>query len=597
MKKMKKLDIAENSEFLEKDLNSAGLLSKKRQKKVKTKSKSKLSFSFSKMMILVRMLLQDKLKISFKANKKRAIIKIVSLVIIFAVLCAISFAFYEICILLNIFSVLKYVPLTVPSFLMAILFVLNIVSAIFGLTKTLYYSEDNKIMVTYPCSGSTIYFARLITYFVNEYIKNFTIQIPLLIGFMVVMGAPIYTYVGLFIAFIFISAFEVLLAALISIPMYYITLFLKRHNLVRTLVVIVLYLAALAFVVWLVLLIPDELDIFTNWGPYWNAMMSFLNGYKTYASPLYYLTMMAVGYLNGFSYKAFCLEGLYTFLVVIGAIAILFIVSIFVINPIYFKLSTSSFEFETKVSKVRQMNIKHGYIYTQLKKEILLFGEEGSTILSFLGSFVLLPLIIMLINKIFGGMNTNSLGNILVQIVNLLVMMLIALNANTAIASAFSKEGNAFFMDRTYPKRSYYLLLSKMICPMVIGTISLLLSGYIYYNFYGASHNMTYAYGLLLSIGVIFFYIGHMLYSAGLDFTNLSSNFINDGSTPKSVKSSTLLGFVLAILMVVLFYFFLTEETIWAYAKVILFGFIYLGVNIVLFIYKAKLLFKEGNLE
>lgn len=131
---------------------------------------------------------------------------------------------------------------------------------------------------------------------------------------------------------------------------------------------------------------------------------------------------------------------------------------------------------------------------------------------------------------------------------------------------------------------------------MVIGELSLFISCIIIYSLYGASANYPIS---LLNIFVLFFalsfiYIGHMLYSAGLDFTNIKSNFLNDGTTPKQFKTSTILAFIIPFAIMGLFYLYIGDGST-AYLKIMIIGIIYLIINIVLFIFKAKLLFKEGD--
>ena len=111
---------------------------------IEKKNKARLSFSIKKFFILFKMLLQDKTKISFKANKKQSLIKLLSLAILFVLLCAISFMFYQVSMLLNIFAATRYVPQSVPTFFMSFLMIFGFISLVSGLNKTLYYSKDNK---------------------------------------------------------------------------------------------------------------------------------------------------------------------------------------------------------------------------------------------------------------------------------------------------------------------------------------------------------------------------------------------------------------------------------------------------------------------
>lgn len=560
------------------------------------KNKKRVSFSIKSFFILFKMLLQDKTKISFKANKKQSIIKILSIVFLFVLLAAISFLFYQISMLLNIFAATRYVPQSVPTFFMTFLLIFGFISLVSGLNKTLYYSKDNQIMITYPCSGSTIFFARLAAYGINEYIRNISIQIPLLIGYMISMNASIIMYFWLFVAFFIITIFEILLASLFSIPVYYVSRFLKSHTTLRTILYFIFYLAVIGIVTYLVLLIPNNIDIFTNVGTYYGYIRNFLNAFIIYASPFYYLNIFACGQLFMFSFQAFSLTGLYTGITLIGIAIILFVFVLFLVNPLYFKLASSSFEFESKINKKEEKNIKHNYYLSQIKKELLLIENDNSVIIQSLGAFIFLPLLILLINKIFGGMNVNGFGNTLVMMSNIAIILLIALNANSIISTAYSTEGSTFALNRSYPKKSYYLLFSKVIIPMTIGLISLFISCIIIYFLYGKDSNFPVSINniFILFFALSFIYIGHMLYSAGLDFTNIKSNFINDGTTPKQFKTSTLLAFIIPFVLMGLFYLYIGDGNS-AYLKIMIIGIIYFVLNVVLFIFKAKLLFKEGD--
>ena len=149
--------------------------------------KAGYAFDFKQFIILIRMLLQDKLKINFKTNFKQSIIKIVTIIAVFAGLTAVSYVLYYVAELLHLFAVLSYIPLSVPSFISTVIFFISFLALIAGLTKVLYFSADNRILITYPCKGSTIFFARLAVYFINELIRNLVIQVPLFLGYMLVM--------------------------------------------------------------------------------------------------------------------------------------------------------------------------------------------------------------------------------------------------------------------------------------------------------------------------------------------------------------------------------------------------------------------------
>ena len=553
--------------------------------------KERYGFNFAHFLTLVKMLLQDKLKISFKANKKQSIIKIVSFVVGFIVLTAASWLLYYIVQLLHLFSVLSYIPLTVPSLISTVIFVLAFLGAIFGLTRTLYYSNDNRLMITYPCNGNTIFLARLFVYFVNEVIRNSVIQIPLFLGYMIVMNFPLYMIIWLIIGIVLVTLVEVLIASLISIPVYYANRFLEKFSLIKSFIglfIILIFVGGISYVVYL---IPESIDIFTNWGPYFRRIQAFLNGYGTYCSPFYFLTQFLIGNLNGFVVQPFTLTTLYVGLVLIGSIALLFGLCLLVVNPIYFKLASESFEFESDTTFISKRVKKRRYVNSQIHKELLLFLKDPNYSTSIIGSFIFLPIILTLMNKLYGAMNVNHFGDYIVSCVNVLVILIIALNSNSVVAKSYSDEGNAFKYNLVYPKNSYFLLFSKNIIPFSIGTISILISCFLF----GFLKDVGVVEVTLMFFGIIFIYLAHMLFASQLDFCSITSQFSRSSAQTKAQRVISITAFVIPIILVLLFFLYLNDNILTAYIKLLVLGIIIFAISLWIYILRVKLVYQEGN--
>jgi hypothetical protein len=122
---------------------------------------------------LVAMLLSDTLKLSFnsKSARKASIIRIVTSVLIFAVLTALGVLFYRLSSMFGIFSLLSFIPEAVPSFLSLVVLVFALINSIVSLVTTLYFSPDNRLMITYPCRGSTVFLARLFVFYIKEVVR------------------------------------------------------------------------------------------------------------------------------------------------------------------------------------------------------------------------------------------------------------------------------------------------------------------------------------------------------------------------------------------------------------------------------------------
>ena len=554
-------------------------------------SKKKEGFSFRKCYVVFRMLLQDKTKISFKGNLKRSLIKLFSLLLLFAALTAISYLFYFLVIQFNIFAVIPYVPLAVPSLIMAFLMVFGFFSLLSGLSKSLFNSPDNKILLTYPCSGSTIFFARLMVYFVYEAGRNIFIQVPLLLGFMITMGAPFYMFAYVFPSFIFLSLFLVMLASVLALPYYLISSFLSKRKWLQLPLVSAIAIFLCALFVYIIVSLPDTVDIFTNWGYYFRIIQNVVNGYETYASPFYYLTNFVIGDLSGFSYKPFPIESLYVFLFLVGSIALLSLFIYFVLNPYYLRLSSIQGREKNKSNKEGK-NIALSPWKSQLRKELLLLkGGESSSLSPYVAAFLLLPFLCLGLGKFFHGMRLSSLGEVYVETMMLLTILLITLASTTALTHSFSDEEGAYLLTRSYPRNNRLFILSKMAVPGAMGLTSILAS----IICYGAIYELGIGESIFLGLALALLFLGSCLVALFLDFVHPQSKFLQDGSRSKAEKGSTLLAFVLSIAVSALFYLYRIDGGLSSYIKLFAIGAIYFAITASIFALKAKYEGKEDK--
>ena len=85
-------------------------------KKIKERRlKDRFGIDWASFRIITRMLLVNTLNLDFRTKTKQAVIKLTSAVIGFVVFVAISFGFFFFASKFNIFSILAFVPESVPS--------------------------------------------------------------------------------------------------------------------------------------------------------------------------------------------------------------------------------------------------------------------------------------------------------------------------------------------------------------------------------------------------------------------------------------------------------------------------------------------------
>lgn len=552
---------------------------------------------------LVHMLLSDRMKLSFKTNTKESIIRVALSIIGFAAITAVCYGIYFVFGMFHIFSLLGYTPLEVPSILTNFILLLTLFGSIFGLVDMLYLSPDNRLMITYPLKNSTVFLARLFVYFISLYVRILTTIGPIILAFLIGHGFPWYMMIWMFFALFLITIALTLVAAALSIPGYYVVMFLKRNSLVASIVYLVIFVVAVVFVVWLLNLIPDQIDIFKNWGPYFTKIQVGLNWYKAHMLPLYDLTVFVTGDFDGFHVTPFPISTFYVFLSLAGIDAVFGVVTFMAVNPMYLKLASQSFEFENDKTFSRIHNRPRPWLFGQMAKEAVLVTKNPNSTVSIFAMFVFLPFLIAVMNKIFGAMNTNTRGNLFVTCANVLIIMLVSFNANASISGMYSEEGRAFQLNRTYPRSQTVILTSKLVIPAIIGIVSIVVSCSVYgainigkTDIYGNIWTMP-SYVPLMTIGLICFYVGHMLFAAALDFTASEKNFAAKTGETKNQRIIFATSFVLAVFETVIFYMMLQDSfsRFQAYLKLMLIGIGFLILNIILYVKKVKYLYQEGD--
>ena len=70
---------------------------------------------------------------------------------------------------------------------------------------------------------------------------------------------------------------------------------MKRHNVIAVIAASLFFIGLVGLVSWIVSLLPNKIDLFSSWGPYFNQIQSALNFYTNRLSFFYNLTLMFDG--------------------------------------------------------------------------------------------------------------------------------------------------------------------------------------------------------------------------------------------------------------------------------------------------------------
>ena len=565
---------------------------------------NKIKEIWRKMKPLVFFQLSDKLDFGWMKSKKNAIRKVVFAVLKFTIIVGAISLLLWLFNFLGIINSAEMVDLYVMFF--TLIMALLLLSNTHHLMKSLYYAEDNKLLVTFPVSSTMLFFSKILDFFIFDFIKNLSLLIPVSFGFAVggiILGQiEIGTVFWLLIPLVLASAIIVLLASLLSVPYLYIYRLFKLVPVLELISLLIITVLIIIGIVSVINLIPEDIDLIRQWPAMRNTAQNFISVLCDKVLPFTFVVRMMFG-KHGSNYLGYRLVGscFVDFSILLGIFAVLIVICYFAIKPFFFYMMTKSFEFEKNIVDEPKPNKRHRRYLTFINKELILSIRDIDISGSFLLIYILAPIMLFFINNVYSSISTDLDGNMMVFAFNILLMLLPYLASNSVIATIYSREGRAAYMKKTKPISLVFPLSSKVFVYIICSIISIVACGFIFGN-YAAATDLEPACPVLLTISICFLQIGHMFYSATLDIMNpQNESYATTGSSENNQNEnrSTIVAFVGSIIFALLGYFFMTEshlhDTVYivAFVKLLLISIVVAGAAFYLFVRKIEAYYYE----
>ena len=504
------------------------------------------------LLTLVKMQLKEKL--NFKRLEVEGVsafnilVSIVAAVLKFALVTAVFAVILFVVNYLGLFSYNQTTPTTVMSIAFAIMMIASLVSCTINLTNSMYYSRDNAILLTLPCRPVQVFLSKLIIFYAYELKRSFEFIVPLFIAFYILHGYPVLAYIWLIICFVFISLFTVALATLISIPAMWISNIFRQNRYLQIGTIITIVTAVVIALFYVISLIPENLDLLATMPVTMNRIKAWLAGtYIENFGAYHRFTLMFLG-VSGQSLLSLFPTAitLGRFAILLGFDAVLLTLGMALVLPLFYKMASTPFEYLKKSVKPRKNRATHKKLSTFFT-EMIIAIKNPSRMFSNVGVMISIPLLTFLLNKIFLAMNTDELGNSMVVAFNVLIILLVALNANASAASIYSRDGRAAYLIKTQPTNPAIILFSKLLPDALFCTVSLLATLVVLL----ISTELGVINVILLILGIIFIYFAHLLYCAELDIMNpqyeIYATVGASDSNPNETKA-TLSAFLIAFI-------------------------------------------------
>lgn len=529
---------------------------------------------------LTMMQLGDKLDLRFLHQKNKLLLKILYKVLAVGLLTG---------VILGLLFLLKnslFISVDAKLFIFVITFLqlISIVSATGGLTTSMYLAKDNQLLFSFPAKHNEIFLSKLSVFFVYELLRNISFLIPFIIayGLFASNGGVWWGYWLLIpLALFLLSIIPVLIAVLLSIPVMFITKWLKENPLYAGVALLGTLVGVFTLVLKFLQLIPKNIRFVAMYHTIFQQINLGINWVVNHS--LYYVNIAGI-FLNN---KLFL-----NLLLIIAIFGTVGTIAYLLARPLYFKMAISSYEFSNKKKYASKVSKEKGPFASYANKEFKLLIRSTD---SLIGNFVYLfslPFVLFVFNALMGAFNIRESGSYMLLSFNILIGLILLLSSNTSSATAFSKEGSQFYLLKIAPIAIKKQAIAKILFNVLISTFILILTCVAIAfatNIDGLNMFMIFMLFLLVDIT-------HIVWSLEIDMMNPDFKEFetsDNAKESKNIKSSISIGLVLSIVVALISYglFVINMSTAWI--KILIIAGIFLAIRIYLFINRLNIYFKE----
>jgi hypothetical protein len=256
---------------------------------------------------------------------------------------------------------------------------------------------------------------------------------------------------------------------------------------------------------------------------------------------------MFLGEIYDIIYVSFnAADTIYRFLILLGMTVGCLAVGMVIVLPIFYKMASTPFEYLKKSVKPKK-NVVHSKKLTTFFTELIASIKKPARSFSNVGILISIPLLTFLLNRLFYAMNTDEMGDSLVITFNVMIILLIALNANTTASSIYSRDGRAAYLIKTQPTNPDILLFSKLMPDAIYCILGLIATTVILIT----QSKLGALDAIVLMLGILAIYFAHLMYCAEQDLLNpqyeIYATVGATDSNPNETKA-TLTAFIIAFL-------------------------------------------------
>ena len=512
--------------------------------------------------------LKDKIDFSWVKSTKTLIQRIVFGILKFAAVVAITFAVLYLLVFIGFINKSQDILPLFTLFLSLMVF-LGLCSATYNLMKSLYFADDNKVLITLPITPNKLFFSKLLVYFFFEVKRSLGLLIPGILGFLIfeinsfkTVEITFWSFIWMIIPVLLLILLQVLFASILSIPFLYIYQIFKKQPILDLVGIVVALGLVLFAVIRLILLIPENIDLNIQWPSFVKSFEDFIIAIDRYAYPVNFYSRVFFGEVAPTGTTHYVLTGM-TFvktLICVGAVLILGLIAFFLIKPFYFKMTNKTFEFDKNPNLVQRKNIRHKKYVTYANKEFKLSFRDFDISGSYIAVYIIVPILLFFMDRVISAISTSLRGDNIAIAVNLLLTVLPLLASNSTIATLYSKEGRTAYITKSNPVNPFIPLTSKLLFNLIFSIPSIVGCAIIFADF----SELGVGIAIMFALSVLLLQYAHIFFSAAQDIMNPQNEVYattgSDFNNPNETRS-TVVAFVVSFIIAGLFYLILNVKS------------------------------------
>ena len=377
----------------------------------------------------------------------------------------------------------------------------------------LYRPGDMHITARFPLSTFKIFVSCLILNYIDLMIYSAVLLLPIMLVFGWAMNCIPFTYfLGIILGILFMPLIPFGLSVFLAIPIMYINSLLKKHNIIK-LIVFILLLAGLFALYYYILTVLAQFFIHRNWEQgTLEIWQSLLTGLDKWYNPAYYLANIIffenfwIGAGGG-----------------IGASAILIALGVLVAKFVYQKIRTKERDGGGTVSKRNSKiddNSSGKAIFRHTFLEIL---HTKSYSYFYLGVALSTPVMVFFCNRLVTMVGEAQIGKGINFGASMLVVAVFMAMIGSFAATILSIEGKNFYITKLVPVSYRKQLLIKGFLNVAVSLGALLVSSIV-----------LIALKFVSAVEMVVLAISQILFVFGLVFNGINLNLVNPNLKPKA---------------------------------------------------------------